>query len=112
MLPRLLARIADIETTQGPPAPRAAQPWLRILAGVVLFPGFWVSVVLAVAAILPATFPRLQLLVQLTAILPAGALAWLAVRRAPALLLAILIPVLLALYFIALNLMANLPGRA
>ncbi len=112
MLPRLLARIADMETTQGPPAPGAAQPWLKILAGVVLFPGFWASVVLAVAAILPAVFPRLQLLVQLTAILPAGALAWLAVRRAPPLLLAILIPVLLALYVIALALMANLPSQA
>src|SRR3989337_2443552 len=89
MLPRLLARIADIETTQGPPAPRAAQPWLKILAGVVLSPGFWVSVVLAVVAILPAILPRMQLVVQLTAILPAGALAWLAVRRAPALLLVI-----------------------
>lgn len=101
-----------METTQSPPAPRAARLWLKVLAGVALLPGFWVSVVLAVVAILPAIFPRFQLLVQLASLLPAGVLAWLTVKRAPALLLAILIPVLLALYFIALNLMANLPGRA
>ena len=99
-----------METMQGT---STARPWLKILAGVVLLPGFWVSVVLAVVAILPsAILPRFQLLVQLASLLPAGVLAWLAVRRAPALLLAILIPVLLALYFIALNLMAALPSQA
>lgn len=86
---------------------------LRILAGVVLVPAFWVSVVLAVAAVLPtALSPRFQVPVQVACVLPAAALAWFAVRRAPARLLALLIPGMLVLYFLALALLAKLPLTA
>lgn len=92
---------------------KAAPLWLRLLAGVVLVPAFWVSVALAVIAVLPAAvFPQFQVPVQVACVLPAGALAWFAVRRAPARLLALLIPVMLVLYFLALSLMANLPTQA
>jgi len=95
--------------TQGS-AWRRAPLWLRIAASVVLLPGFWTSVLFAAIALLPASlFPRLQIFVQVVSLLPAAALAWLTVRRAPTLLLAILIPVLLVLYILALNLMAKLP---
>ena len=106
------ARIGAMTASQGPVL-RSAPLWLRVLAGVVLVPGFWMSVVLALVAILPtAVFPRFQMPVQVACVLPAGALAWFAVRRAPARLLALLIPVMLALYFLALALMANLPTQA
>lgn len=95
------------------PVLRSAPLWLRVLAGVVLVPGFWVSVVLAAVAVLPAaSFPRFQMPVQVASVLPAAALAWFAVRRAPARLLAVLIAVMLAIYFLALTLMANLPTQA
>jgi hypothetical protein len=86
---------------------------LRFLAGVVLLPGFWVSVVLAVVAVLPAGLsPRFQVPVQVACVLPAAALAWFAVRRAPPRLLALLIPAMLVLYFLALALLAKLPITA
>jgi hypothetical protein len=108
---RLLERVAAMGT-RDPHAGSGAPLWLKMLAGVVLLPGFWVSILFAAIAILPASiFPRSQVLVQVASLLPAGALAWLTVRRAPSLLLVLLIPLLLVLYLIALDLMANLPGR-
>ena len=49
---------------------------------------------------------------QVACVLPAAALAWFAVRRAPARLLALLIPAMLVLYFLALALLAKLPLTA
>ena len=95
------------------PGLTAAPLRLRILAGVVLLPAFWVSVVLAVVAVLPAALsPRFQVPVQVACVLPAAVLAWFAVRRAPARLLALLIPAMLVLYFLALALLAKLPITA
>jgi hypothetical protein len=92
---------------------KPALPWLEILAGLVLLPAFWVSTLLAAMALLPgAIFPRFQLLVQVACLPPAVTLAWLSVRRAPPLLLTVLIAVVLVLYLAALYLTAALPGRA
>jgi hypothetical protein len=101
-----------MHTLEPPTATKTARPWLRVVAGVILLPAFWISVIFAAVAILPAAvFSRFHQPLQWAALLPAGVLAWLAVRRAPALLLALLIPVLLVLYVVALNLMAFLPGQ-
>src|SRR5262249_28073288 len=90
---------------------RPALPWLEVLAGLVLLPAFWVSALFVMMALLPAAiFPRFQLLVQMTCLAPAAAMAWLSVRRAPSLLLAI--PLLLVLYSIVIYFATALAGRA
>ena len=101
-----------MQTPEGSAVAKTARPWLKVVAGVVLLPAFWISLIFAaVASLPPAVFSRFHVLVQVAALLPAGVLAWLAVRRAPTLLLALLMPVLLVLYVVALNLMAFLPGQ-
>jgi hypothetical protein len=112
MLPGVPARIAAMEMRE-PSVLSSAPLWLKILAAVVMLPGFWVSILFAVLILMPTVnFPQIQLLMQLASLPPAGVLAWLAVRRAPAYLLAILVPVLLALYFATLGLVAMLPVLA
>jgi hypothetical protein len=110
MLPGVQARIAAMDMRE-PSAPSSAPLWLKILAAAVMLPGFWVSILFAVLILMPTVnFPQFQLLMQIASLPPAGVLAWLAVRRAPAYLLAVLIPVLLALYFATLGLVAMLPA--
>jgi hypothetical protein len=112
MLKGVPLRIAAMEMRE-PSAPSSAPLWLKMLAAAVMLPGFWIGVLFAVLVLMPAVkFPQFQFLVQLASLPPAGALAWLAVRRAPTYLLAILIPVLLALYFATLGLVAMLPVLA
>ena len=96
-----------METTDVAGPARSAPLWFRLLAGAVVMLGYWIVLVLASVALLPAgTFPRFQLPVMVAEALLSGLLAWLTVRRRRTLLLALLIPVLLLLYLVLFNLMA------
>src|SRR4051794_31363965 len=89
-----------------PAGPRKTPRWLKITAAAALVPVFCAGFVFAALAILPpGTFARNQVLVQVGSVLPAAVLAWVVVRKKSAKLLAVLIPVLLVVYVVALNMM-------
>ena len=96
-----------LEISRAPVAEKRPAPvWLRIVAGAVFMLGYWLCIVLASVPLLPiGTFPHFQVPVMLVAALLAAALAMRSVRRQRTFLLALLIPVLIVLYFILFNLM-------